>query len=616
MRDGNGLETCAMRGNTRFRPPNQPQILAESVVLNQISFHQPPQDLILNPYTAEGFALLSEPEFLWRPRDGGQIHGFAASEHSEVQARIESHLAATKRHRRFRSVIEFNTLPVLLQDVWFKKSFVAVQDRCLISGASGVRLLNHYCWKNEAQDFDPNAALVGYFHACQSESAGRTLPLVRCPPAPETAFAIDCRNTFNYYHFITESLCQLTLVAQTGLTGPIYFHYPNADDKTRLFTFAFIDALFPELADRVIFQRAPHHHEQVVVPYNFGPSYYQMPRDQSEPLDAFAPSTAAWKGRDATRASHGVLLMNTVDSSLYALRERGLQAIKGQDFSHLPRRFWVGRDGGQARPRHMKGENEIFEMLELFGFQHVAFEKLTPQEQVAIMANAEVMISYHGAGFTNMLFAAPQTTVIELGTLQTAVTRWGDFWRLANASRCRYVSFFADYNTKTPLVDPEFSKDGIVPVHLSPKGLAEVMAFVVALLGHAPELTHIADIHRLSSQLAQIGLPAQARAVIERNQAVVAGDLEAALLLAQCCEASGDLEAQLAALYSAYRADPLRWQTLIDVIWCARNLDDLQTARAAIGVFRDGFPKQFQNFAKDRPWIKAQMRAGSTGASE
>ncbi len=112
--------------------------------------------------------------------------------------------------------------------------------------------------------------------------------------------------------------------------------------------------------------------------------------------------------------------MNAVDSNLYLyrLRERGLQAIAGKDFSHLPRRFWVGRQAGQARSRALEGEGELLEMLALFGFEEVAIETLTPLEQIAIMANAEVLMSYHGAGFANMLFAKSKTHVVEQGTLQ------------------------------------------------------------------------------------------------------------------------------------------------------------------------------------------------------
>jgi prepilin-type processing-associated H-X9-DG protein len=144
-------------------------------------------------------------------------------------------------------------------------------------------------------------------------------------------------------------------------------------------------------------------------------------------LDALAPRSGLWQGRHASRASHGILQANAVDASLYRLRDRALAAIKGMDFSHLPRRFYAGRLPGQARNRAVRGEAELLDMLALFDIQPVAFESLSPFEQIGLMANAELMVAPHGAGFANMLFADPAATVVELGTLQTGMYRWGDF---------------------------------------------------------------------------------------------------------------------------------------------------------------------------------------------
>jgi hypothetical protein len=142
------------------------------------------------------------------------------------------------------------------------------------------------------------------------------------------------------------------------------------------------------------------------------------------------------------------------------------------------------------------------------------------------------------------------------------------------------------------------------------------MSFVVSLLGHAPELNRVEDIRRVAAQLAQVGAHAQARAVIERNEAVAANDLDTQITLSACCEALDDGSAQLSALYSAYRADPNRWQTLVSVIWCARKLNDLETVRSALILFRDNFPQPFENFSKDRPWIKAQLQPQARRASQ
>ena len=576
-------------------------------MLNQITYDRRPDALILDPYRARNLAALVQPEYLWRPIPRTTIAGFAASAHSEINERIDNVLSYSARNKVFSHAIEFNTFPVALKNAWFKKSFVAVEDKCLISGAAGTRLLNRYCWEGGDESAAVEQRLVDYFLDCQNDPAEKVLPVVEAALPQDTPFAIECRNTFNYFHFVTESLCQLCLVAETGLTGPIYLHYPNTGEKTRPFARAFIAALFPELADRVQFQRAPVHHKRVVTPYNFANSFYQMSAAEVGLMDLHAPSNVFWKGRLATRASQGVLAMNSLDSSLIKLRARALRAIEGKDFSHLPRRFWVGREADLARPRRMKGEGDILDMLKMFGFEAVAFERLAPLEQVAIMANAEMMVSYHGAGFTNMLFAGPQAFVVELGTLQTAMFRWGDFWRLANVAQCRYVSFFADFNADDPLREPEFDQDGIVPVHLSPAGLAQVMSFVVGVLGHVPQFSRPDEVMRLGAQLMKVGALDRAQALYAAHDGMQKGHVGLSLAMAEAHDRAGEHFKQLAALHSAFGADPTSWTVLIRIVWCARSLDLTETLRAALLALQDGFPDRFAAFAKDRPWVRKHL---------
>ncbi len=576
-------------------------------MLNQIAFERQPDQLILDPYSARNLAALRQPDFLWRPIPRCQISGFAASAHDEINEKIDNYLANSECNKLFQSAIEFNSFPVVLENAWFNKSFVSVEDKCLISGAAGTRLLNRYCWENGENNPQAELSLVDYFLSCQDQAADKALPVARHPLPQDTPFAIECRNTFNYYHFVTESLSQLCLVGETGLTGPIYLHFPNKAEKTRPFARNFISALFPELAGRVIFQRAPVHYNRVVTPYNFANSFYQMPACEVGLMDLYAPSKVDWKGRLATRASQGVLTMNSVDSSLLKLRARALRAIEGQDFSHLPRRFWVGRDSDQSRPRLMKGEAEILEMLAMFGFESVAFERLTPLEQVAIMANAEMMVSYHGACFTNMLFAGPKAYVVELGTLQTAMFRWGDIWRLANAAQCRYIAFFADFNADDPLREPAFAQDGQVPVHLSPAGLAQVMAFVVTVLGHIPKFSRPDEVQRLGEQLMKVGAHDRAQALFVAHPGMEQGHAGLSLALADCLEHFGRYFDQLAALHSAYLADPASWTVLVRIICCARTLDQPETLRDALLALQDGFPERFAAFAKDQPWVQQHV---------
>ncbi len=570
---------------------------------NKLDFALPPEDLFLNPARDPGFFAVQPPEFFWRARPKARIVGFPTSQHPEIADKTENFVAFTNRHKMFSKAVEFNTVPVVLENARFKKSFVTAAGRGLLSGASGMRLQNRYIWANEDQPFDPEQRLAAYFNKCQADNQKTLFRSYRAVD-PDTPFAADCRNTFNYYHFLTESLCQLSTLDEIGSNRPIFMHFPNQVEKTRGFTRAFVDALYPELAQNVVFERAPKSYDRVICAYNLMNSYYHYGDDLAPPVDPLILSQTLWKGKKATRASQGVLAMNATDTNLYRLRERGLRAIEGKDFSHLPRRFFVGRTAGDARARVMEGEDELMEMLQMFGFHRVAFEALTPIEQVGIMANAEVMIASHGAGFANMLFANPRAHVLELGTLQTAMYRWGDFWRLANVSGCNYVSFFADFAKVDQLEEPKFAEDGVVPVSFSRQALAVVMSFLVSLLGQIPTFSSPKDVHRVAQQLNQIGASDRSWDLFQKHPGVEAGNLPLSLLLADCHRQRGDGPAELAALKSAHSADPARAFTVMQIVWCAQKMNNKAEVNSALNCLRSGFPDKYADMVRDRPWLQ------------
>nr|WP_238936721.1 glycosyltransferase family 61 protein [Sulfitobacter mediterraneus] len=474
----------------------------------------------------------------------------------------------------------------------------------LLNGASGVRLINRFRWENEEAEIDSVDQVQTYLAGCQNENTEREIPSSLADLEPNTDVAIECRNTFNFYHFITESLSQLTVLDGHNFTGDVYFHFPNQEDKQRPFARAFVDALFPELAGRVFFERAPKEYDSVISTYDFLGGHYQAPRESVSGIGDFAPKPFVEGGGLTDVRGQAVLAMNCVSSPLIALRNRGLAAIEGQDFSYLPKRFFVGRDDRQSRARHMEGEDLLFDHLRLFDFEYVVFENLSPLEQVAIMAQAEVMISYHGAGFTNMLFANPDTYVIELGTLQTAQFRWGDFWPLANAAQCRYISFFADHNTENPLLEPNFSQDGIVPVRLGEAATAEIMAFVVTLLGHYPKLTKLAILIETATRALQAGAPEKAADLIDHHAEFLDRDAELCLIKADCHKELDEPKSELVALDLAYKADRSRWQTLVRMIWCANRCERPQVIRWALSRLERDFPERHENFVTAHNWVK------------
>ncbi|KAJ04014.1 hypothetical protein PM02_06155 [Sulfitobacter mediterraneus] len=571
---------------------------------NKIDLSLPPETLFHNPWCDPGFFLLNHPEFIWRPRERAVIEGFAVSAHEQVNKKIRSFLAVTKRQKTFTKAIEYNAAPVYLEQASFRKSHIMVHDRMLLNGASGVRLINRFHWENEEADENSVDQVQTYLAACQKENKDRELPSASPKLETDTDVAIECRNTFNFYHFITESLSQLTVLDGLNFSGNVYFHFPNQEEKQRPFAQAFVDALFPELAGRVFFERTPKEYDNVISTYEFLGGHYQAPRESISGIEDYAPKPFADGNGLSNVSGQAVLSMNCVSSPLIALRNRGLAAVEGQDFSHLPKRFFVGRDDRQSRARHMEGEDLLFDHLRLFDFEYVVFENLSPLEQVAIMAQAEVMISYHGAGFTNMLFANPDAYVIELGTLQTAQFRWGDFWPLANAAQCRYISFFADHNMENPLLEPSFKQDGIVPVRLGEAATAGIMAFVVTLLGHFPKLTKLPVLFETSARVLQAGAPDKAADLIEQHSEFLDRDAELCLIKADCHKELDEPKSELMALDLAYKADRSRWQTLVRMIWCANRCERPQVIRWALSRLERDFPERHENFVTAHNWIK------------
>jgi hypothetical protein len=111
---------------------------------NKVDFTLSPEDLFLNPAIDPGFFPFEAPEFFWRPRPRTRILGFSASQHAEINTKIETFVAFSNRHKMFSMAVEFNTIPVRLENARFKKSFVTAEGRGLLSGAAGMRLQNRY----------------------------------------------------------------------------------------------------------------------------------------------------------------------------------------------------------------------------------------------------------------------------------------------------------------------------------------------------------------------------------------------------------------------------------------------------------------------------------------
>lgn len=118
--------------------------------------------------------------------------------------------------------------------------------------------------------------------------------------------------------------------------------------------------------------------------------------------------------------------------SCQCLRNRFL-VYKDNGNSQGLKRIFISRE--QARARKVLNEVEVMNLLESYGFTKVVLESLTVLEQINLFSNAEVIISPHGSGLTNLVFSNPGTKVLEL--LAPSYIHFA-FWILCNHLQLDY----------------------------------------------------------------------------------------------------------------------------------------------------------------------------------
>jgi hypothetical protein len=112
-----------------------------------------------------------------------------------------------------------------------------------------------------------------------------------------------------------------------------------------------------------------------------------------------------------------------------------------------PRRIYISRN--DATVRRVTNERELIDGLSRFGFEAHQLETLDIEETVAMFANAEMIVTPHGSGGFNNLFAPTSATMIEIdhprndfvpfGISRSLGQRYRVFNRLAENKRLRSI---------------------------------------------------------------------------------------------------------------------------------------------------------------------------------
>lgn len=102
-------------------------------------------------------------------------------------------------------------------------------------------------------------------------------------------------------------------------------------------------------------------------------------------------------------------------------------------------RIYISR--GSADHRKVTNENEVFQFLSHLGFQKITLENYTLNEQIQLIASAKIIVSPHGAGLANLVFAKPGTKIIELFSPSWAIPL---YWILSNWCNLDYYFYIGD----------------------------------------------------------------------------------------------------------------------------------------------------------------------------
>jgi capsular polysaccharide biosynthesis protein len=250
---------------------------------------------------------------------------------------------------------------------------------------------------------------------------GKSLALVRTlqPERLEKGILISGCNELNYYHWVVEILSQLQFIEELP---PHYADYPIlismasqniSSIKTLIESFGinrpfiYLGNLTAYKVDDLLLVRAPN---------NFISNL----------------KGAAWNLAENSFARH---------ESIMFLREKAFALSRHLPRDDLPKRVFLARKGFLR----LYNQTEIATLLETHGFVCVYMEDLDVSQQVAVMANAEIIVGPTGAAWTNIMFASAGAKA-----LCWMAEEWGAFSCFSNIAAIVGVEMdYISYRTGT-----------------------------------------------------------------------------------------------------------------------------------------------------------------------
>ncbi|WP_298905573.1 glycosyltransferase family 61 protein [uncultured Aliiroseovarius sp.] len=424
-----------------------------------------PLTCFFRPGRDQGIWRIFDDDLRWRAIQPAVTGSHVIADERIITRKWRRALAQRGAYARISNTFEVPETPVLVENLSARDGKFLVRERAIMVQGSGSRALSESFkgWKHNGGDADEWARRYEEF-LCGEEVFD--IPQINTLPH-DVPIVLDITNIQNFFHFTREVLAPLSILDRhSELQGPIIILCKPR--RRAAFAERFIAELFPKLLGRCRFRRGPLELDRAVIMFNA--LFAFNPAQLAGSTDAPVYSNLLSKSGLPTIGAHTIL------SSFRALRRHVLdQPASDRSF---PKRIWIGRKGDASNDRSIINEAALLRMLRDLNFEPLAFEDLSFREQAAAMNSAEAVIGAHGAGFTNMMFAAQTTQCFELGTLQTATIRWADFMGLANTSSTQYQQILTDYEYEGPEQIPPNRGRGIYPVRVSNSAIGRLEKFL------------------------------------------------------------------------------------------------------------------------------------------
>lgn len=129
-----------------------------------------------------------------------------------------------------------------------------------------------------------------------------------------------------------------------------------------------------------------------------------------------------------------------------------LQSFYANEIANLPvapPKIFVNRK--KASCRKVINYEEVRQIMKKYGYVEVDFDDMSVVEQIAYMRCAKKVVMLHGAGMTNMMFATPNTKVLELMHEYTEPRTYRFvYWFLSVQMGCDYYVQFCKTSDTHP----------------------------------------------------------------------------------------------------------------------------------------------------------------------